>query len=61
MENYQKWMIDALQEFKNSDYWHEEYDNGNFEITERGDIYLGNMHWIKNVVTSWNKSKHYIK
>jgi len=58
-ENYKKWEEESLKEFKESEYWEDEFEKGTLDITEDGDVYLGNMVWYKGVVTSWKESKYY--
>jgi len=56
---YDKWKKDALREFKNSEYWCDDYKQGTLEIMENGDVYLGNLAWIKNAVTPWVDSEQF--
>lgn len=58
LDNYEKWQQQAEQEFRNSEFWHEEYDNF-FVINENGDVYLGGLRWIKKAVTPWKESEFY--
>lgn len=58
-DNYAKWQKQVEEEFKASEFWHNEYENA-FEITESGDVYLGGMQWIYGVVTSWEDSEFYV-
>jgi len=59
--NYEKWEQESLKEFKESEYWNEDYNSGHLEITECGSVYLGNLHWIKNAVTSWEDSEFFVE
>ena len=55
MDIFDEWRQKADEEFRNSDFWCDEYENGyGYEIGENGDVYLGNMHWIRQAVTPFH-------
>jgi hypothetical protein len=57
--NYEKWQVDSWEEFCQSEYYNGERRD-DVEICDNGDVHFGNFHYIKECVTSWQRSKYFV-
>lgn len=57
---YIKWHDNARSEFIESEYYDDSIED-NFEVSEDGNVYMDNMHYIKGVVTRWEDSEYFVK
>jgi len=59
---YKKWYEQAMEEFKESEFWHDEYEElESIDICEDGRVYISFYHYIDNVVTRWDESEFYVE
>lgn len=57
---YNKWYENARIEFIRSEYYDDSIED-DFEVSEDGNVYMGNLHYIKGVVTRWEDSEYFVK
>lgn len=57
---YEQWHDNARIEFIESEYYDTSIED-NFEVSEDGNVYMDNMHYIKGVVTRWEDSEYFVE